>query len=121
MASNPELVELFGAEFNQDMLILSTKPDGKWWSDSHWRLKFKLFKKDLPFKFDNPNWTFHSIRHTWNTIAFSTGHDAGKISRASGHSNAGFTLSTYAHHVENESVAITTDIEKEIYPVGAKP
>ena len=115
-----ELKELFGTEFNQDMLILSTKPDGKWWSSNYWRLKFKVFKKDLPFKVDNPNWTFHSLRHTWNTIAFSKGHDAGKISRATGHSNAGFTLSTYAHHVENESVAITTDIEKEIYPVGAK-
>jgi len=51
-----------------------------------------------------PPITLHSLRHTFASHAIAAGVDAKTLSGILGHTNASFTLDTYAH--------VTTDMQK---------
>jgi hypothetical protein len=46
--------------------------------------------------------TFHTFRHTCATQLFRTGWNAAQVSRFLGHSDAGFTLRTYVHLLDED-------------------
>ena len=51
-----------------------------------------------------PDIQFHSLRHTFSSHAIASGVDPKTLSEILGHTNASFTLDTYAH--------VTGDMQK---------
>ena len=71
-------------------------------------------KAELPFKVNSPDWLFHSLRHTWTSIAYSTKEDTGAITRTLGHSDEGFSRRKYAHSIDGEAVKVTDAVSKKL-------
>ena len=109
-----ELKLLFKEDFNEDMLVVSIKPDRSYWSRGFWDTNVKGFKSELPFKVNSPDCLCHSLRHTWTSIAYSTKEDTGAITRTLGHSDEGFSRRKYAHSIDGEAVKVTDAVSKKL-------
>lgn len=84
---------------------------------------FYNFKRILN-KANLPNIRFHDLRHTFATHALTSGVDAKVLSGILGHTNASFTMDTYAH-VTNEmhykAAGIVGEYLEDIFGKELKP
>ena len=85
---------------------------------AYYALKRILQKADLP------NIRFHDLRHTFATHALANGVDPKTLAEILGHTNASFTLDTYAHvtsDMQKQAAVVTEDFMSNILGKGLKP
>jgi len=71
-----------------------------------------------------PSIRFHDLRHTFATHALASGVDPKTLAGLLGHTNASFTLDTYAHvtsDMQKQAAVITEDFMTNILGKGLKP
>lgn len=71
------------------------RSDGSRLKPNHWSEKIISVMRDYPDIFGKTN--YHSLRHTYASIAHLQGVPVGNISISMGHSNINTTLTTYTH------------------------
>ena len=84
------------------ILFPSPRTGGYWSPDAVSRINRKLLAKAGI----EEHVRFHDLRHTFATMALSSGVDVKTLSSMLGHYSAGFTLDTYTH--------ITNDMQREV-------
>ena len=96
-----QTMELLVREHDQHpdnpILFPSPRTGGYWSPDAVSRINRKL----LEMAGIEEHVRFHDLRHTFATMALSSGVDAKTLSSMLGHFSAGFTLDTYTH-ITNE-------------------
>ena len=101
VALSRQAVELLVREHEQHpdnpLLFPSPRTGGYWSPDAVSRINRKL----LEMAGIEEHVRFHDLRHTFATMALSSGVDAKTLSSMLGHFSAGFTLDTYTH-ITNE-------------------
>ena len=71
-----------------------------------------------------PDIRFHDLRHTFATHALANGVDPKTLAGILGHTNASFTLDTYAHvtsDMQKQAAVVTEDFMSNILGKGLKP
>ena len=71
-----------------------------------------------------PDIRFHDLRHTFATHALANGVDPKTLADILGHTNASFTLDTYAHvtsDMQKQAAVVTEDFMSNILGKGLKP
>ena len=71
-----------------------------------------------------PDIRFHDLRHTFATHALANGVDPKTLAGILGHTNASFTLDTYAHvtnAMQKQAAVVTEDFMSNILGKGLKP
>lgn len=71
-----------------------------------------------------PSIRFHDLRHTFATHALASGVDPKTLAGLLGHTNASFTLDTYAHvtsDMQKQAAVVTEDFMTNILGKGLKP
>ena len=71
-----------------------------------------------------PDIRFHDLRHTFATHALANGVDPKTLANILGHTNASFTLDTYAHvtsDMQKQAAVVTEDFMSNILGKGLKP
>ena len=67
---------------------------------------------------------FHDLRHTFATQALASGVDAKTLSGILGHTNASFTLDTYAHvtgEMQHQAARVVGDYLTDVFGKELKP
>ena len=104
MALSQQAVDLLVREHEQHpdnpILFPSPRTGGYWSPDAVSRINRKLLKNAGI----EEHVRFHDLRHTFATMAISSGVDVKTLSSMLGHYSAGFTLDTYTH--------ITNDMQR---------
>ena len=104
MALSQQAVDLLVQEHEQHpdnpILLPSSRTGGYWSPDAVSRINRKLLKNAGI----EEHVRFHDLRHTFATMAISSGVDVKTLSSMLGHFSAGFTLDTYTH--------ITNDMQR---------
>ena len=75
-------------------------------------------------KAELPDIRFHDLRHTFATHALANGVDPKSLAGILGHTNASFTLDTYAHvtsDMQKQAAVVTEDFMSNILGKGLKP
>lgn len=75
-------------------------------------------------KAELPDIRFHDLRHTFATHALANGVDPKTLAGILGHTNASFTLDTYAHvtsDMQKQAAVVTEDFMSNILGKGLKP
>ena len=97
VALSRQAVELLVREHEQHpdnpLLFPSPRTGGYWSPDAVSRINRKLLAKAGI----EEHVRFHDLRHTFATMALSSGVDVKTLSSMLGHYSAGFTLDTYTH------------------------
>mgnify|MGYP000318450381 CR=1 FL=1 len=104
MALSQQAVDILVREHEQHpdnpILFPSPRTGGYWSPDAVSRINWKLLAEaDIEERV-----RFHDLRHTFATMALSSGVDVKTLSSMLGHYSAGFTLDTYTH--------ITNDMQR---------
>lgn len=71
-----------------------------------------------------PDIRFHDLRHTFATQALASGVDAKTLSGILGHTNASFTLDTYAHvtgEMQHQAARVVGDYLTDVFGKELKP
>ena len=71
-----------------------------------------------------PGIRFHALRHTFATQALASGVDAKTLSGILGHTNASFTLDTYAHvtgEMQHQAARVVGDYLTDVFGKELKP
>lgn len=71
-----------------------------------------------------PDIRFHDLRHTFATQALASGVDAKTLSAILGHTNASFTLDTYAHvtgEMQRQAARVVGDYLTDVFGKELKP
>ena len=101
MALSQRAVDILVREHEQHtdnpILFPSPRTGGYWSPDAVSRINRKL----LAMAGIEEHVRFHDLRHTFATMALSSGVDVKTLSSMLGHFSAGFTLDTYTH-ITNE-------------------
>lgn len=104
VALHQQAVDLLVQEHEQHpdnpILFPSPRTGGYWSPDAVSRINRKLLKNAGI----EEHVRFHDLRHTFATMAISSGVDVKTLSSMLGHFSAGFTLDTYTH--------ITNDMQR---------
>ena len=104
VALSQQAVDLLVQEHEQHpdnpILFPSPRTGGYWSPDAVSRINRKLLKSTGI----EEHVRFHDLRHTFATMAISSGVDVKTLSSMLGHYSAGFTLDTYTH--------ITNDMQR---------
>ena len=104
VALSQQAVDLLVQEHEQHpdnpILFPSPRTGGYWSPDAVSRINRKLLKNAGI----EEHVRFHDLRHTFATMAISSGVDVKTLSSMLGHYSAGFTLDTYTH--------ITNDMQR---------
>lgn len=80
--------------------------------------------KSILQKVELPDIRFHDLRHTFATHALANGVDPKTLAGILGHTNASFTLDTYAHvtsDMQKQAAVVTEDFMSNILGKGLKP
>ena len=80
--------------------------------------------KSILQKAELPDIRFHDLRHTFATHALANGVDPKTLAGILGHTNASFTLDTYAHvtsDMQKQAAVVTEDFMSNILGKGLKP
>lgn len=80
--------------------------------------------KNILQKAKLPDIRFHDLRHTFATHALANGVDPKTLAGILGHTNASFTLDTYAHvtsDMQKQAAVVTEDFMSNILGKGLKP
>ena len=121
VALSQQAVDILGREHEQHpdnpILFPSPRTGGYWSPDAVSRVNRKL----LEMAGIEEHVRFHDLRHTFATMALSSGVDAKTLSSMLGHFSAGFTLDTYTHITNEMQRGAAEKIGGFMETVTAKP